>query len=172
MGFLDIFNKIGSFASEYEKPIQFGLQLFDNYNKQSSSNDLIDAYSKAAQLDYDQQRQRYEATKQYNQEYGAWAQQESASRAAAARANAAARQQAKAKAQAYMNKELDKIAANYKPYQDAALQLLPQMQGAYNSGLQNLNLLSGYLAQPNMMARAQNAAAPVNLMLPKNMMGA
>lgn len=167
MGFWDT---LTDFATEYEKPIKAGLQVFDYFNKSSSGNDLIDAYTRAAQLDYDQQRQKYEATKAYNQQYADWYAQESASRAAAARANAAARQRAKAEAQAYMNKELDKIAANYKPYQDAALQLLPQMQGAYQSGLQNLNLLGGYLTSPTMNSRIQDSGRQVNISLPKNMM--
>ena len=163
---------IGTFLTDNEKLIKGGLGVFDYLSGSGSRSDYQDVLNRAAKDEWERGRQEYEATKKYNEEYGQWAQANAASRAAAARANHAARIAAAKKAQDYMNKQLTGLSANYKPYNDAALRLLPQMEQAYTQGLGNLGLLSGYLGRPEMQGRIMAAGVPVDIPLPKKMVGA
>lgn len=168
MGWLDT---VGDFLTNNEKLIKGGLGVYNYLSGSNSRSDYQDAMNRAAYNDWERGRQEYEATKKYNEEYAAYVAANAASRAAAARANAANRQKAAKKAAAYMDEQLGQIAQNYKPFNTAALELLPQMQQAYGSGLNQLGLLQSYLNTPGMQARVANAGAPVDLRLSKKLVG-
>lgn len=164
---------VWKFVDNYgEDALKVGGAAYDWYSKKSAGNDYMDAMKDAATREWEAGRDLYDRTQAYNEQYGQWAASEAASRNAAARANAAARQAAALKAAKEMDRTYSDIMADYEPYRATAKRLLPRMEGAYEQGLGNLNMLAGYLQTPDAMSRIANAQAPVQIELPKQMQGA
>lgn len=139
--------------SDWLKPVGAGVaDLIGGQISSSGKEGTLDAYKNALLDDYNRQTA-------LAQQYAQWQQgQAGASRAAAASADAARR--AGAKQQLRSEKRAFNQANSYlEPYRQAGLEVLPAMTGAYKSGVNNLNLLQGYVNTPDAMARL-NASKP------------
>ena len=139
--------------SSWLKPVlQTGASLLANQQTTSANNQYIDSLKKQADQKWQNGLDAYNARLAYagtsgGGSGGGGARNNAAELAAGKKAN-------KAQQNAYR-----KALEMYKPLTDTANSLLPQMYGAYNSGLGNLNMLSAYTNSPEQMAKL-NASIP------------
>ena len=146
--------------SDWLKPLGAGAADLIGSRITGSANDqTLDAYKNALLDDYNRQTA-------LAQQYAQWQQgQAGASRAAAASADAARR--AGAKQQLRSEKRAFNQANSYlEPYRQAGLEVLPAMTGAYKSGVNNLNLLQGYVNAPEAMARLNGSKPAFEVQVP------
>jgi len=151
----------------WDDVLDFGSQIFREWNKGRTADRYRDAISQAEDQNYQDYLNQYNYWKDYtNQAYGissanaAAAQQAAAARAAAARQEYANQQGALRKAMRRSNKGYNTALGMTKPFQDVAMQLLPQMSNLYQSGLGNaqnaINSVFGASSMAN-LAPAQPA---------------
>lgn len=164
----DIFGSDSSWPTLIKTGLDIGGNLYDSYNKSSTSNDYINS------LRASEDRQ-FADTNAYNSALAAWQQQQAGAAASARAASAAAagatdknRQAAAKKAQAYLDKVYKRTMDMYAPFKDTATRLLPQMEKSYSTGIDTSNMLSAYLQNPQNMAllNGSTSAAASGPMLP------
>lgn len=151
-----------------------------SYIRGDTRGDYFDILNNQRQTEYDDGKRTYDAYLDYlgRSNAAAAANRAASSRNANARAAAAAqternRQRAASKAFKIRDKVFEEQAGLFKPYQEAGLRLLPQVEGAYSTGLKNIGMLSDYLNQPDQIKKLSQSkpATSVNLKLPTYLQG-
>lgn len=153
--------------------LNVGGNLFNTYND-SSSNDAIANIIKQNEIQkYNDTKAYNDAATAYNSQAMAMAGANSAARSRAAAAAAAARRQndinaqhAADRAQKFLNKKYKETMAMYAPFRQSATTLLPEMQGSFEGGLGLSNSLLSLLKQPDQMAKL-NGSQPASMLGPK-----
>ena len=161
----------------YADEIKGGLNLLGGLagtmNSSSTGNGIADIIRRREQADYEYGQKYNEAAQAYNTQAMANAaanraasQRAAGARAAAARETEANRQKALKKGTMNMDKTYKQTMDMYAPFQQAALQLLPQMQKSYEGGMNTANSLLSLLQQPENMSLL-NGAKPASMLGPK-----
>lgn len=140
--------------------LNFGSNLYDNYNKQNTQGGINDLISGMINRDYQDQLSYNDAAKQYNDQYyqymlgeQAASNSAAAARASAARTNEVRGRQAAKKANKKLMAGYNSAKSRFQPYADVGSRVMPQIESTYGSGLGLLGALQAYLQQPNQMAK-------------------
>lgn len=146
------------YGDDIVKTVGSGLGLLDTFNDRRTGSGISDILANKERAKYEYDKQYNAAAEKYNNQAmqmaaanRAASQAAAGARRAAAQATEANRQKANKKATQYMDKKYKETMAMYAPFQQSALQLLPQMQKSFEGGMNLSNNLLGMLQQPENM---------------------
>lgn len=169
--------KLFGFDIPYGDEIKGGLNLLGNLagtlNSSNTGSGIADILRGREQSEYDYANKNNEAAQAYNTQAMANAaanraasQRAAGARAAAARQTEANRQKALKKSTKHMDKVYKETMDMYAPFQQSALQLLPQMQKNFEGGLNMSNDLLKLVQRPENMDLLYGAK-PASMLGPK-----
>lgn len=172
----DVWDGITGAVSDIPKGIVgIGANLYNGYDQRQRQNDLVNAYREREAQNYANSKAEYDYyMNEYLPQYQAAQAASSAAAAAAANANDAARRKAAKKGMKIEKKFFDEAKGNIQPYIDTGHRLLPSVEKTYGNALSGMQLMQGYMNNPQYM-QTMNQSRPAyqtNIPLPNWVKGA
>lgn len=172
MNWLDSISGFIDDNASWLKPIvNVGGSIYGQSQAQKGAQGMLDAQSQGEQQRYDDALAEQQAYNKYVDDLNMHDWQEQQSRAAASAQQDSLNRRYAKKANRKQRQYFEEAKGYYEPYRQTGLRLLPQMEGAYSQGLNNLGLLGKYTMNAKNMAALDGSkpAYEIQLPLPEHM---
>lgn len=153
-------------ASWLKPVLNVGGSIYSQYQKNKGAQGALDAQRQSEQQNYDDALAEQQAYNNYVDEVNMYDWQNAQSRAAAAAQQDALRRRYAKKAAKKQREYYNEAKGIYLPYQQTGARLLPQMEGTYSGGLNNLNSLSKLTMSPESLAKLNSSKAAFEVGVP------